>query len=348
MNSSCWNEVSSNFLTRSLWIVDQGDSAIAGNAIFAATVVSLYLIVGGLLNCVVIVLLRRSPCWKSPFLVLLVNLVLSNIIPTILIFPFIMVAGFTGEFKFGSTDAVRCGVCKIGAVNVMYVFVSLITISLLCVDRWIYLLNQFWYSKYITPFRALLASIMVWLLSIFLSVSPYFGYGSIQFNNHLSSCVPEFAEGGSLVPNFYYTIAISGFAMFPAITIMVMSMGIVGLIKRMALLRRRREKILVDSFSGNSFEKLESITWELNMTRLLGGVLVTYAMSWLLLLILIIVEAVRSKMIPPIVWSLAYLLLFSVVITHPMLEITMIRNTMKSLKCHKVEELQEDHIHNNT
>ena len=59
----------------------------------------------------------------------------------------------------------------------------------------------------------------------FLTVTPYFGYGSIKFNDYLSSYVPVFTEGGSLVPSFYYTIGISGFAMFPAITVVVTMYG---------------------------------------------------------------------------------------------------------------------------
>ena len=99
----------------------------------------------GPFNGVVLFLLCKTPCKNLPFLLLLGNW-FGNIVSCLLLFPFIMIAG-SNSINWSSP----CGICKIGAVNVMRVFVSLTTISLLSVDRWVYLMDHFWYSKNFTP-----------------------------------------------------------------------------------------------------------------------------------------------------------------------------------------------------
>jgi len=239
MNLSCSVEASSNSLNPSRWTNDvQEDSFGLANGYFCASVTLLYFLLGTPWNFIVIVIAFLKRLWlSSPSVIFLLNLVISNFLVCVTVLPFIMITGYSEEFIFGQTDAVRCGFCWLGVLNITFPLVSLYTLSLLAVDRLVYLKKPLAYSTIVTCKRALLASVIVWVLGIGVSIPPFLGFGTILFTYVTSSCVPQIVGESPLAPNFYYAMLVAVISVVAILTLVVSYVWIV-LVTRKHLLRR--------------------------------------------------------------------------------------------------------------
>ena len=141
LNSSCLAWANITILTPSIWSsYYEGDDTSIAVGYLCATVTLLYFLIGVPWNWFVIaaILLKRL-YENSPSVVLLVNQAASNLLICLVVLPFTFITGFSEEFVFGSTDAARCAVCQLGILAVTLTAVSLITMSLLALDRLTYL-----------------------------------------------------------------------------------------------------------------------------------------------------------------------------------------------------------------
>ncbi len=125
----------------------------------------------------------------------MLNLTLTNLLLCIFVMPFHIISGFAGEYVFGSSDYVRCCVCQTGLLNTVLLAVSVHTVSLMSVDRFIYLKRPILYSSIVTPKRMTVAIALVWCICIAISIPPLFGFGTILFSYTVVSCVVLFVHG---------------------------------------------------------------------------------------------------------------------------------------------------------
>ena len=361
MNLSCILDVSSDSLTPFRWTTAvEEDSSGLPNGYFCAAIVLLYLLLGTPWNGFVILIIILKRLYKaSPSIILLLNLVVSNFLVSVTVFPFIIVTGFSGEFIFGSTDAVRCGVCWLGALNVTLPLVSLTTLALLSVDRLLYLKKPFVYNTIVTPKRMLFANVLVWIVFIGISIPPFFGFGTIQFTYVVSSCVPFVVGNSPLAPNFYYAMLIAAVAFIPMVTLIVMYVWIVCLTRKHLL---RKAEYYIAACTSCTLEQArrqadkENMRKQFRMVQLFGAIFTANLVTWVPMFGLVVTGAITGVgKIPTVVFSIAYLAFLSEIVIHPLLEAMLIREIrdvmikfwparLKRIRVHYEKENMQLHV----
>ena len=83
-------------------------------------------------------------------MMLILNLAVSNLLTCALIFPFTIITGIAGEFIYGASDHVRCQICQLGVVYLVLTFVSLNSLALISVDRFLYIKKPLHYNMMVT------------------------------------------------------------------------------------------------------------------------------------------------------------------------------------------------------
>ena len=175
---SCLIEFSNDSLSEFYWIVNPDDLELAtGNSYAIAVILSLFLLLGLPWNLFVVCAIIKKCLYSQPIIMLMLNLLLY-----ILVMLFNIISGIAGEYVFGETDLVRCRVCQTGVALIILPFVSVHTLCLMSIDRFIYLKRPLRYAEIVTPRRTLAAIISAWLLCIAISIPPLVGFGEIRFN----------------------------------------------------------------------------------------------------------------------------------------------------------------------
>ena len=337
MNLSCLIEATSNSLSPLRWTNNvKEDSFGLGNGYLCASVTLLYFLLGTPWNSVVILVILFKRLWlSSPSVILLLNLVVSNFLVCVTVFPFIVITGFSEEFVFGETDAVRCGFCWLGVLNITFPLVSLYTLSLLAVDRLIYVKKPLAYSSIVTLKRALLANVIVWVLGIGVSIPPFLGFGTIQFTYVTSSCVPQVVGDSPLGPNFYYALLVAVVSSVAITTLVVAYVWIVLVTKKHLL---RKAEYYVAACTACTVEEArrqidkESLKKQFRMVQLFGAIFTANMITWIPMLCLAIAGAIVGLgRIPTAVYSVTYMAFLSEIVIHPILEVILIRDIRKSL-----------------
>ena len=322
MNLSCLLDVSTNSLTPFRWTTAiEEDSSGLPNGYFCAAIVFLYLLLGTPWNSFVILIILLKRLYKeSPSIILLLNLVVSNFLVCVTVFPFIIATGFSGEFIFGSIDAIRCGVCWLGALNVTLPLLPFMTLALK---------KPFVYNTIVTPKRVLIANVLVWIVSIGISIPPFFGFGTIQFTYVVSSCAPFVVGNSPLVPNFYYAMLIAVVAFIPMVTLIVMYVWIVCLTRKHLL---RKAEYYIAACTSCTLEQAtrqadkENMRKQFRMVQLVGAIFTANLVTWVPMFVLAVTGAITGVgQIPTVVFSIAYLAFLSEIVNHPVLEAMLIR-----------------------
>ena len=185
-NFSCLRNVSQDSITEISWIVDHPDDPdfdTRGNGYATAVIVSLIFLTGLPWNLFVICTIVRKKLYSNPTIMLLLNLAIANLLLCLLVLPFNIITGFSGEYLFGNSDTVWCHVCQAGVLVIVLPMVSVHTITLMSVDRFIYLKRPLKYSVLITPNRMLAAIVIIWVICTAISLPPLFGFGAIVYSH---------------------------------------------------------------------------------------------------------------------------------------------------------------------
>ncbi len=103
-NFSCIINVSDEYLTEDAWIVPVSKDYHAGWNRYSSAAFSLLLFFIGIFwNGFVLITILWKKLLRSPIVILMVNLSVTNMMVCVFILPFIIVSGFYQEFMFGST-----------------------------------------------------------------------------------------------------------------------------------------------------------------------------------------------------------------------------------------------------
>ena len=170
-NFSCFSKnLSNEDMQEDVWDVVPAvpNSSAARNAI---TAISFFVMVVGLFcNCrYLLIIVKKRLYVEKPTIVLLINLVVINIIICIFVLPFNVVTGIMRGFYYGQSDAIRCHVCRLGVIYVAALFAALTNLSLLSVDRLVYIRMAIKYENIVTNKRILIAIMIAWIYSIAMS-----------------------------------------------------------------------------------------------------------------------------------------------------------------------------------
>jgi len=199
MNVSCRIDLlSTNSVTPEWWeISEDRKTAALSTAVFTL----LFIITGLPSNILIISSILYRRLYREPTHILLLNLAVTDLLVCVCVMPFTVVSGFAGGFVLGGSDSVRCEWCKTGVIFVGLGLVSLHTLALLSVDRFVFIKFPLKYDLHVTWRKAVLCVGILWIVSILLAVPPVFGFGNVVFFGNVATCTisPRSEDIGYLV-----------------------------------------------------------------------------------------------------------------------------------------------------
>ena len=322
---SCLNEdVSRNSVTLEQWQVHE---SIQGGAPGVAAVMMLFLLVAFTSNVFILVSMLWRGLLKHPAHILLFNLAITDLLVSITVMPFTITSGIAREFVFGESDYARCKVCQTGIMFTVLSSVSLHTLALLSLDRFLFIFLPFRYKKSVTAKRVTVTLVAIWVLCIVLAVPPLFGFGEIKFATSVGSCFVSFFGETPLTKNIYYILLLLLEALLPVTILIVTNVWLLCLVRRhFAQLFRTRKSLT----AAEKKQRRNTITrkvykqhnhQQLQLLRVFGAVFLSNFITWLPALGLAIAAmAVDFDTVPAGVIAFVYLTYISHSVIHPLLE----------------------------
>ena len=346
---SCFQNVSSDSLHETEWNVNQpGDPFSATtNGYIVSSFMLLFLLVGLPWNIMVVAIILKKHLFMQPVVMLMLNLAVSNFLIYFFVMPYNIITGFAGEYVFGGSDSSRCRVCQTGVAIVLFPIVSTHTLSLMSVDRFIYLKKPLTYHLIITPLRMLAAIIGIWVLSILLSLPPLFGFGQVRFSHTVATCVVFIDRETHIAPNYLYVILLLAEGALPFLILCVMYVWIIFITRKHLMINLRRS--LATSHTSQQQHAVESRSGilkehsrhQLHLVQVFSAVFTSNIVTWLPLIPLVISVAVLEPGgVPTVVFSLAYLIYMSSTVIHPILQSYLIHDIRTAMvSCFKMTRL---------
>ena len=183
---------------------------------------------------------------------LLLNLTVTF---SLLVMPFNIFVGIKGEYVFGNSDQQRCAVCQTGIFVIILPWVSLHTLALISVDRFIYLKRPMKYSTIVTKWRMLVTIAVMWVFCTVLFLPPLFGFGEINFSYTVATCTLKFVGKTHIAPNDIYVSLLAIEGSIPITILFVMYVWIVYII-RSSLVRKLRRSLSIGKKTPRSVKSI--------------------------------------------------------------------------------------------
>ena len=144
---------------------------------------------------VLLVTLYNYQVLKQPAVIFLTNVVIGNFMMIVLyMFPIIITA-VTGEWIFGEIVEQKKGTCQLfGFIFMTNVFLTLQTVSVISMDRFLYIVKPLIHKRFITTRVAVIVCFCMWILSSLLSTTPFYGLGQYAFSEFSATCVPRWSD----------------------------------------------------------------------------------------------------------------------------------------------------------
>lgn len=201
-------------------------------------------------NCLVIVVFILRPTLLSLSNKIVLNLILCNILTTILIMPGIIITMATGSWLLGD---VWCQVSGF-LLNVLF-GASNLTLLTVSVDRYFAIVSPLHYKLRVTPSRCTAALMAVWMLSVCVSVPPLLGWSHISFQDHMMLCTVQWS--GPKVVDRYYVGCITLLFFFAPLTVMLWTYVVIFCAARGNSQRTRRNSVLPAPTEDESSLRME-------------------------------------------------------------------------------------------
>ena len=324
--SLCANASDGSNTTSELWLVEDKTSAKV-----AASFLLLILVVGLPWNLLVVGIILKKKLYTQPTIILLLNLVLTDIFTLILRAPFQVWVGFNGEYNFGDNDFIRCQGCQLGVITVTFPLIALYTISYMSFDRFMFIYKPLKYDRIITSFRTLLILVLTWIFSLFLSILPLIGYGDVLFDRYFFECVFDH----SLEHN-HYIIVLSVAAVIPMVPILVCNIWLSCIVQKniKAIYSVKKSSASnQDEVKFYNVMKKQRHQKQLHLVWVFGALMCCNLVTWIPLLIynVLIIMGVNTQGYPN--FPTATIVLFALQsLLHPIVETALIKEVWEPYK----------------
>ena len=148
-------------------------------------------------NGTMIIAGMRSPELRKYSNAFIFNMAFADLFQSLLVMPFSLASIFCGRWILSSRACTHFGVIK-----VIITMTSVLSLAGISVDRYFYIVKS---RSAINSMKRVIASILlVWFISIVLSISPLFGWGELGFDHGKEACTVLFYKTVS------YTLALFG------------------------------------------------------------------------------------------------------------------------------------------
>ena len=331
------NNVSKNFVTPEYWESHSISDDFRIATIIEAFILLLFVLIGIPCNILIVFSIIKQELYKHTTHILLLNLAISDLLTCLLVFPPVVVAGFSGGYIYGESDYVRCQVCsKTGLILTAMATFSVNILGLISLDRFIFIKFPLHYDRYVTMPRVISAAILLWLISTIEAILPLLRFGEIAYAYSVASCTINLIGH----TNLYYSILVIGLALIPIALTIITNVWIA------CIVRVQIRKIYRTRRSFGNRQQLEEYNQkfrkeirgkrtrkQLIMVQVFGSIIFANFITWTPLVVLVILSAaVDEDSIPLGVYIFPYLSFLSHSILHPMIEgciIPEIKHTFK-------------------
>ena len=228
---------------------------------------------------ILVVMVKKRTTFKLPAHVAIFALTMANVFSCVTIILPLFVVQCTHEWVFFAADCVRCNICKIqGAFVVLLVDFALHMLALMSFDRMLLLVKPLTYKKYITKTRIFVSVIVLLVLCILIVTPPFYGFGEIEFNRNLGTCLPRFTGDSGQI---YYVGFCLIEAMFPLLTLIITSVITYRIIVRTLRTNHLRRKSL---HRRKSEQEINEMTHhkgqQQQLAKVFGAFLIAYIFAW--------------------------------------------------------------------
>lgn len=188
-------------------------------------------------NVVVLLVFQRKPQLLHVANRFVLNLLLADLLQTILVMPFAMAATVPSVWPL---DVRLCQALVV--LMHLFAFTGVNTIIVVSIDRYLAIIHPLSYPTRMTPHLGTNLIICTWVLSFLQSTPPLYGWGAIVFDRHHNMC--------SVVWSFSlsYSVVVSSFSFWLPVLIML---GCYWMVFRAA----RRQNALVHPIQSQSYSQ---------------------------------------------------------------------------------------------
>ena len=318
---SCFDDdLNGTHVTPERWQTPDKESGLATGIILLV-----FMAIGVPCNLLIIVCMLWKKLYHQPAHILLLSLAINDLLMCVTYIPINITSALAGEFIFGSNDVVRCHVCQIGVLLVVFSNFNLHTIALMSLDRFLFFKYPLQYSKLVTIKSAVLIVVLLWLFCTLVSVPPLLQFGEIRFTHSISTCSLYLLHRTDLTYNIFYEI----FAIIEALVlpIPVLAFSIIGIVYIACKQLRRtygmveaREVNEADKVVGDKMRKLKNKK-QWHIAKVYGVIVITNMVTWIPNIIntaVIFVFCKQPVSLPPWFFTTNYLLFLCSVWVHPL------------------------------
>ena len=358
VNFSCFDRnLSRDSATVSVWSLDPRVQTDTASRYTITTLTSLLLLVGLPSNLLVmVVILKKGLVKKQPTVLLLLNMAVTDLLVCLLVMPLNIGTLIAGEFKFGEDDYTRCQVCQTGVIFVVLSLVTLCTLAVVALDRLVYLKAPMHYSKLVTHKKILTATVLIWCLSVAVTIPTLFGFNEMRFSTAIGLCTIAFSGSTYLTRNSYYLILLGLFLLLPIGTLLVTNVWGMCIIQRKIRAKSRSLRLERDTHRQSFHKRLvrHHQGMQVRLIKVYTAIFVTNLVTYLPIIVRIILGVVAEEeefsQAVRITGSIAYLALLSQAVAHPLVQASLIGEVRKGIStqlssmAEKVRELSRSEV----
>ena len=313
-----------------IWFIDNYPEILVGGQVADAFLL-LFLLIGLPLNLTVMTLILKEKLYKKPSHVLMFNLMLSDLIYILLVIPVQIATAITREFwSVLRSDSAKCVACKVGGVlGAIFLLISLLTISFMSFDRFLFLYKPLRYNQFLTSVRVSIVLIVMWIISIMVAILPLVNFGYIRFDSLFLTCTDD-TSGTFSDTNLAYGVFIFVIYSIPIVLLIIFNLLVVYIILKNV--RKVHElRSLQDSRTGHGVNKEQvkiKLLKQLHVVRVFGGLLLANLISWLPVIVLSLAVVISGDLLlfPDPVHTVSVILFMMQVVTHPIVEIALLKD----------------------
>ena len=283
---------------------------------FIAAIFLLFIPIGLLLNAMVIGIIFKMKLYSQPSVMLMLNLAIASFLVCLCLMSLASITGIGNIFGDHYYD-----VCKTTTFFTFLPLASAQTVSLMSVDRAIYLKKPLTYKLIVTPLRMLVALVVVWVFCIAVASPALFFPRMEGFTPNLANCISNFRGWYSILIAVVFAIAT---------LVQFIGCGCIVYITR-TYLRTRLGRVL--SFTSQSHHTRNNRRNDIlkdyskNQLHLVGVFTVIFITGILSTLVPLVMIAIASATLPLhpflFLYATSYILYLSTSLTYPIIEVTM-------------------------
>lgn len=294
---------------------------------FVAAITILFFLIAFFWNLFIIVtFFAKYRLLKEPGNILLLNLAITDFLIALLVMLFSVVTEIAQEFVFGETDVVRCDVCATAGVFLMLlVQLSVHTLAVLSIDRFIHLTHPLRYNRLMTPFRAVVVSAGIWILCIAMAILPLVGFGQIEFNRNFGACLFRFTGDNpqSGIPNFYYAMLVIFWDLVPVTILISTNVYTYKFISKFLKrnFRRRSTYRNKKAIADNKKDDNKYHQQQRQLVKVFSALFIANIVSWSPVVIVVtLIIFIPADSLPDEVYTVGWLCYLTNPVFHPILE----------------------------